>query len=136
MPPAGADLATWVPEANTPPFGITFKLPPGSILPGIDCIAGRYCLNTFSWDTECCGPVSHDLSSGSVSFQCSTNGILAVLQKRTLVPYKEWCVRPLGGQYGGQAMVHVQTGELPLDHVIRIDEVTKHMEIYKKIRIV
>ena len=131
-PPAGGDLATWVPEANTPPFRVTFTLPPGSILQGTDCVAARYSLETHSWVTEGYGPVSHDLSSGSVSFQSSTNGILAVLQKRTLLPYKEWCVRPTGGQYGGQAMVHVQTGDSQLYHVIGMNDVRDHMEMYQK----
>ncbi len=109
IPPAGADV-TWVPEPNTPPFGVTFSLPSGSILPGIDFESAIYDMSFFGWSKEGMGAVTHRESSGAVSFTCKINGILGVIQKKTMLPYKEWHVRPTQGQYGGRAIVQIQTG--------------------------
>ena len=40
-------------------------------------------------------------------------------------------MRPTGGQYGGQAMVHVQTGDSQLYHVIGMSDVRDHGNVSK-----
>lgn len=112
MPPAGADVETWVPEEEPQPIGISVTLPPGSILPGTQVQAGRWDPKASSWVTDDMGPVSNSDSAGAVSFQTKCVGCLAVLMKRTaFLPYKEWHLRPDGDKAGSEAVVFVQTGK-------------------------
>ena len=113
MPPAGADLETWVPEEEPQPIGILITLPPGSILPGTEVLAGCWDAKAGFWNTEGLGPVTDGDSAGVSSFQTKTVGCLAVLMKRTaLLPYKEWHMRPAGERAASEATVCVQTGSL------------------------
>lgn len=112
MPPAGADLETWVPEEEPQPIGISITLPPGSILPGSEVQAGCWDPKAQRWDTEGIGPVANGDPTGVSSFQTKQVGCLAVLMKRTaLLPYSEWHLRPTGDKAGSEATVFVQTGE-------------------------
>ena len=111
MPPAGADPETWVPEEEPQPIGLSISLPQGSILPGVDIQAGVFDSKSQQWTTADMSSVSVSDGSGVVAFQSKTVGCLAVVQRRTgLLPYRDWHVRPAGGQFGAEALVALQTG--------------------------
>ena len=112
MPPAGADLATWVPEEEPQPIGVSMLLPPGSILPGTEVQPGCWDAKAGSWSSEGMSPVTNPDSSGPVSFQTKTVGCLAVLERRTaLLPYQDWHLRPSGDRPGHEAILQVVTGD-------------------------
>ncbi len=111
MPPAGADLASWVPEEEPQPIGISISLSHGSILPGTDVQAGFWDYKAQLFSTADMSGVTVSDGSGVVAFQSKAVGCLAVVQRRTgLLPYQEWHIRPSGGQFGEEAMVALQTG--------------------------
>lgn len=111
MPPAGADLETWVPEEEPQPIGVTITMPSGSILPGTEVQAGCWDAKARLWSTEGIGPLNNGDSAGVINFQTKCVGCLAVLMKRTaLLPYREWHLRPIGDRAGSEAIVFVQTG--------------------------
>ena len=111
MPPAGADLETWVPEEEPQPIGVSISLPHGSILPGTDVQAACWDHKHSLWSTADMSAVTVDEGSGAMGFQSKAVGCLAVVQRRTgLLPYQDWHIRPAGGQYGAEAMVCIQTG--------------------------
>lgn len=114
MPPAGADLNTWVPDEEPQPIGISINLPPGSILPFTKPQAGFWDHKNSLWSTQDMGSVTVTNGYGAVAFQSKAIGCLAVVQRRTgLLPYKEWHVRPAGQQKGAEAMVVIDIGDLP-----------------------
>lgn len=113
IPPAGADPLTWQSEEDPPPLGITYPLPPDTLLLQGPLQAGWWDEATCSWSTAGISDVSYDPSSGLASFHTTHLAPLALLTSRCrLLPYASWYIRPTGGKNGSSAALTLSCKEL------------------------
>ena len=84
------------------------------VVPGTSPQAALWDAKTQAWSTEgMSGVNTASDASGAVAFHSKTVGCFAVVsERRGLLPYQEWHVRPTGGQFGAEAMVAIQTSEI------------------------
>eukprot|EP00775_Hariotina_reticulata_P010277 gene10277-10436_t len=94
IPPAGADLTTWQPDEEPPPFIISLRLSSQLLVPAALHVGCN---------------VKYNSTSGWLTFSTLHLGDLALLQDTTAaLPYSSWSIRPAGGLGGACAILTLQ----------------------------